>query len=72
MPVPMPNLKSSTASSALVGIWSVSLTAFIVAMLYVARDLLIPLSLATLLTFLLAQFVTRLERWLGRIGACCS
>ena len=28
-----------------------------------------PLALAALLTFLLAPLVTRLERWLGRIGA---
>jgi predicted PurR-regulated permease PerM len=65
----MPKLKSSTAANALVGIWTVSLTAFIIATLYLARDLLIPLALAALLTFLLAPLVTRLERWLGRIGA---
>ena len=65
-----PKLKSSTAAAtALVGIWTVSLTAFILATLYLARDLLIPLALAGLLTFLLAPLVTRLERWLGRIGA---
>jgi predicted PurR-regulated permease PerM len=66
----MPTLKSSTtAANALVGIWTVSLTAFIIATLYFARDVLIPLALAALLTFLLAPLVTRLERWLGRIGA---
>lgn len=66
----MPKPKSSTAAaSALVGLWTVSLTAFIIAALYVARDLLIPLALAALLTFLLAPIVTRLERWLGRIAA---
>src|SRR5688572_11718752 len=68
--MPMPKLKSSAASAkALVGIWTVSLTAFIIATLYLARDLLIPLALAALLTFLLAPLDTRLERWLGRIGA---
>jgi predicted PurR-regulated permease PerM len=45
------------------------LTTFIVALLYVGREVLIPMSLAALLTFLLAPAVTRLERWLGRIGA---
>ena len=66
----MPTLKSSTtAANALVGIWTVSLTAFIIATLYFARDVLMPLALAALLTFLLAPLVTRLERWLGRIGA---
>ncbi len=66
----MYKLKSSTASAnALVGIWTVSVASFIIATLYLARDLLIPLALAALLTFLLAPLVTRLERWLGRIGA---
>ena len=66
----MPRLKSNnTAATALVGIWTVSLTAFIIATLYLARDILIPLALAALLTFLLTPLVTRLERWLGRIGA---
>ena len=65
-----PKLKSSTAAAtALIGIWTVSLSAFIIATLYLARDLLIPLALAGLLTFLLAPLVTRLERWVGRIGA---
>jgi predicted PurR-regulated permease PerM len=69
MQVPMPKLKGSAAANALVGIWTVSLTAFIIAALYVARELLIPLALAALLTFLLAPLVSRLERWIGRIGA---
>ena len=38
-------------------------------MLYLARDLFIPLALAALLTFLLSPLVTRIERWLGRIAA---
>jgi hypothetical protein len=46
----MPKLKSSTAASALVGIWTVTLTAFIVAALYLAHDLCIPLALAALLS----------------------
>jgi predicted PurR-regulated permease PerM len=63
----MPKLKSSgAAANALAGIWTVSLTAFILATLYLARDLLVPLALAALLTFLLAPLVTRLERWTTR------
>src|SRR6185436_6610111 len=70
MRTPIPKLKSSTAASnALVGIWTLFLTSFIFAALYFARDLLVPLVLAALLTFLLAPSVTRLERWLGRIAA---
>lgn len=61
-----PIIKTRSAD-ALVGLWTVGLTAFIVAALYIASDLLIPLSLAVLLTFLLAPLVTRLERWIGRL-----
>ena len=37
--------------------------------MYFGRDVLIPVALAALLTFLLAPVVTVLQRWLGRIGA---
>jgi predicted PurR-regulated permease PerM len=66
----MPALKTkTTASDAIVGLWTLALTAFIVATLYFARDLLIPLALSALLTFLLSPLVTRIERWIGRIAA---
>ncbi len=64
-----PPKTKSGAPAALVGIWNVLLMAFVIATLYLARDLLIPLALAALLTFLLAPLVTRLERWIGRIAA---
>ncbi len=66
--MPTPKIKT-TASDALVGIWTIALTAFIVAALYFARELLIPLALSALLTFLLSPLVTRIERWIGRIAA---
>lgn len=66
--MPTPKIKA-TASDALVGIWTIALTAFIVAALYFARELLIPLALSALLTFLLSPLVTRIERWIGRIAA---
>lgn len=59
----------STATDALVGIWTVALTAFVIATLFFARDILIPLALAALLTFLLSPLVTYIERWIGRIAA---
>ncbi len=59
----------TAASDALVGIWAVLLTVFVIATLYFARDLLIPLALAALLTFLLSPLVSWIERWLGRIAA---
>lgn len=54
---------------ALGGLWAIGLTAFIVSALYFGRELLTPLALASFLTFLLAPLVTRLQRWLGRVGA---
>jgi predicted PurR-regulated permease PerM len=59
-------LVSSTASktSSLVGLLAVA------AILYLAREVLIPLALAILLSFLLAPVVRRLENWrLGRIAS---
>jgi predicted PurR-regulated permease PerM len=62
--------KSKTAAAdALVGIWTVALTAFVIATLFFARELLIPLALAALLTFLLSPVVSWIERWIGRIAA---
>lgn len=66
--MPAPKIKTS-ASDALVGIWMAVLAAFVLAILYFGRDLLIPLALSSLLTFLLSPLVTRLERWIGRIAA---
>ncbi len=60
--------KGSTAA-ALSGSWILLLTTFVMAALYFAQTILIPLALAALLTFLLAPIVTRLERWIGRIAA---
>jgi predicted PurR-regulated permease PerM/methylmalonyl-CoA mutase cobalamin-binding subunit len=66
----MPLPKSKTSSTdAIVGLWTISLASFIIAVLYFGRELLTPIALAALLTFLLAPLVTRLQRWLGRIGA---
>ncbi|PYL21604.1 MAG: hypothetical protein DMF44_12990, partial [Verrucomicrobia bacterium] len=45
------------------------LVVFVVAALYFGRSVLVPIALATLITFLLSRLVTRLERWIGRIAA---
>ena len=66
----MQTARSKTAGTdALVGLWAIALASFVMATLYFARDFLIPLALAALLTFLLSPLVTRIERWLGRITA---
>ncbi|MEO0017469.1 MAG: hypothetical protein RLZZ522_752, partial [Verrucomicrobiota bacterium] len=48
---------------------NVVLSVSIVLGLYFGRELLVPLALAALLTFMLTPLVTYLQRWLGRIGA---
>ena len=58
-----------TPSAALTGIWGLLLLAFVIAALYFGRAVLVPIALATLITFLLSRLVTRLERWIGRIAA---
>ena len=64
----MPATKQTT-SAALLAMSSVVITSFVVAALYFGREVLIPIALAVLLTFLLTPIVTRLERWIGRIAA---
>jgi hypothetical protein len=61
--------KRSSAAESLATISNVVLSAFIILALYFGRDLLVPLALSALLTFMLAPLVTLLQRWLGRIGA---
>jgi predicted PurR-regulated permease PerM/methylmalonyl-CoA mutase cobalamin-binding subunit len=56
-----------SSAEALSGIRNVVLTSALLAGLYFGREVLIPLSLAALITFLLAPLVTRLERWLGKV-----
>src|SRR5690242_17062296 len=66
----MPALKTkTTATDAIVGLWTLALATFVVVTLFFARELLIPLALSALLTFLLAPLVTRFERWIGRVAA---
>lgn len=59
--------KSNTAYSAIVGIYRLLIISFIILTLYFAQTIVIPLTLAALLTFLLSPLVTRLEKWIGRI-----
>ncbi len=61
--------KTSSAVSALSGIYSLLLTVSVVAALWVGKIILIPLALAALLAFLLSPVVRRMERWIGRTVA---
>ncbi|MGI8889258.1 MAG: AI-2E family transporter [Chthoniobacterales bacterium] len=60
---------SSSASDALVGIWAILLISFVIAVLSVGKEILVPIALAALITFLLAPVVGWLEDWIGRIAA---
>jgi predicted PurR-regulated permease PerM len=68
IPMAIPTKRSSSSES-LATISNVVLSAFIILTLYFGRGLLVPLALSALLTFMLAPLVTRLQRFLGRIGA---
>jgi predicted PurR-regulated permease PerM/GAF domain-containing protein len=57
-----------TPPAALSGIWGLLLLAAVVAALYFGRAVLVPIALATLITFLLSRLVTLLERWIGRVA----
>jgi predicted PurR-regulated permease PerM/GAF domain-containing protein len=59
----------SSAASALIGIWTILLIVFAISVLYVGRDVLVPLALAALITFLLSPVVGYLERFIGRIAS---
>lgn len=61
--------KKIPASQSLATISNVLLSAFVISALYFGRDLLVPLALAALLTFLLSPVVTRLQHWVGKIAA---
>lgn len=58
-----------SASSTLTSIWAVVLTSALLGAFYLGQDVLIPLALASLVTFLLAPLVGRLSRWIGNVGA---
>ena len=61
----MAGFKSIQANSAIIGIYTLLMTVFVLAGLYFGQDIIIPLSLAILLTFLLSPIVTKMERWIG-------
>lgn len=59
--------KINVTDSAILGIYRLLIVFFIIFTLYFAQTILIPLTLAALLTFLLSPLVTTLEKWIGRI-----
>jgi predicted PurR-regulated permease PerM len=63
----MDNEINKPASSAIVGIYRLLLSASIIACLYYGQYILTPLALAGLFAFLLSPAVIFLEKWLGRV-----
>jgi predicted PurR-regulated permease PerM/methanogenic corrinoid protein MtbC1 len=59
--------KINTTNAAIFGIYRLLISFSIIIILYFAQKIVIPLTLAALLTFLLSPLVTRLEKWIGRI-----
>lgn len=65
----MASYQSKAAASAIIGIFRLLLFVFIIGCLYYGQSLLIPLTLATLLTFLLSPVVRLLEHYIGKFLA---
>ncbi len=63
----MMGTKNSQANSAIIGIFILLMTVFVLSALYYGQEIIIPLTLAILLTFLLSPIVTKMEKWIGRI-----
>lgn len=61
--------KSASSAESLATISNVLLGTVIVCVLYFGRELLVPLALAALLTFMLAPLVSKLQRRLGRVAS---
>lgn len=50
-------------------IWRLLITVTVVAALYFLRDLVLPVAVAALVTFVLSPLVSRIERYVGRVPA---
>lgn len=59
--------KNNTISSAIFGIYRLLIIFFSIIIIYFAQTIVIPLTIAALLTFLLSPLVMRLEKWVGRV-----
>lgn len=59
--------KNHSVNSAIWGIYRLLIIFFTLFSLYYAKTIIVPLTIAALLTFLLSPIVTKLEKWLGRV-----
>lgn len=70
LPPPSPVQVPQVETPPLAAMFGLAVGVVVVASLYLARDVLLPITLATLLSFLLAPLVRLLKRlWLGRVAS---
>lgn len=62
-------MQTNAIAKTLSGIYRLLAIAFVLFILYFAQTLVIPLTVAALLTFLLAPLSTFIEKWVGRVPA---
>ena len=63
----MQTSKNTSISSSIFGIYRLLILFFSILIIYFAKTIVIPLTVAALLTFLLSPIVIKLEKWIGRI-----
>ena len=61
--------KNNSISSSIFGIYRLLVVFFSIIIIYFAKTIVIPLTIAALLTFLLSPLVTKLEKWIGRVAS---
>jgi predicted PurR-regulated permease PerM len=64
--------KNNSISSSIFGIYRLLIFFFSIIIIYFAKTIVIPLTIAALLTFLLSPLVIKLEKWIGRIASILS
>lgn len=65
----MKTFKYDSAASAIVGLYTLFLIVFVIGGLYVGQDIIIPITVGILITFLLSPLVNLMEKFIGRIAA---
>lgn len=61
--------KNTPLLSAILGIYRLLIVFFFILVVYFGQTIVIPFTVAALLTFLLAPLVVKLEKWIGRIAS---
>lgn len=62
-------MQNSSLHTAIFGIYRLLVIFFILLTIYFAQTIVIPLTIAALLTFLFSPLVTGLEKWIGRVAS---